>query len=85
MFSVFFLGLMGVVGSSVVDESADQMQDPVNTDRGPWWLGEEEWKGKGWRDSWDDLNKAMERGIVVLMCCWEAKCGEEGSRAVVGR
>jgi hypothetical protein len=37
------------------------------------------------RDSWDDLNKAMERGIVVLMCCWEAKCGEEGSRAVVGR
>ena len=27
----------------------------------------------------------MERGIVVLMCCWEAKCGEQRSRAVVGR
>jgi hypothetical protein len=65
--------------------SADPMQDPVNTVQRSLVVGGDGGRRGERRDSWDDLNKAMERGIVVLMCCWEAKCGEEGSRAVVGR
>lgn len=67
-FSSFFLRFSASLWCccwTEVDESADQMQDPVNTEEGPWWLGRVEgWKGMdGWMDGQlGRSEQAMERG-----------------------
>jgi hypothetical protein len=82
---------MGVVLSDtdVVDESADQMQDPVNTDGGPSRPGRgKDGGGEGegmMADSWDDLNRQWSAGSSFLCAAGRPDVESARSRAVVGR